>query len=136
MAITTSGIEGERLVHEFLGNEPYIKHFGGDWIMKGTSGKWYIIEVKYHEEFKKGWDGNQIVPFDGNGTEKWKINMRLAFQEDTGIKQILIWVDRKSHKMSWNFLDELEKGEKIDTLNGLRIYSKENYKEINSLKRI
>lgn len=136
MAITTSGIYGEQLVHELLGNDPYIKHFGGDWIMKSLNGKWYVLEVKYHELFKKGWDGKQEVPWDGNGTEIWKIKMRLEFQEETGIRQVLIWVDKKTNKMSWNFLDELEKGEHIDTEKGLRIYPIANYKNIISLKRI
>ena len=129
MSITEEGINGERLAYKCLANLNIIC-FGGDWIIKGPkTNKWYVVEVKHHAGFNP-------PPFYGNGTDISIIKRRLQFQEDTGIKTILLWINKDDNEIYWNFLEDLEKGSKFNTNNNIRIYPKDNYKLKESLLKL
>lgn len=120
MSITEEGIEGERLARIIL-----IKYgfqlFGGDWIIKSIQGKYYLVEIKHKSECFRS------PPFDGHGLDKYKIIIREQFRKDTGIRTILLIIDKEQKKVFWNFLDILEKGDYFKTKNNIIIYPLGNF---------
>lgn len=120
MSITEEGCEGERIAREILKRHGFSSLFGADWVVKSSKGEYFVVEVKYKSEpFKK-------PPFDGHGTELRQIIAREQFRKDTGIKSILLIIE-KSGRVLWNFIDVLEKGESFTTRNQIRIYPLTNY---------
>jgi len=92
-----------------------------DWIGK-KDGKWIRFEIKRKERFN-------LPPFEGHGLDIRQVNYALEFQKDTGIPTILLIYEAGTNKWFMGRIDELEKGEKFDTKNGIRIYKLDNFIE-------
>lgn len=120
MAITEEGIEGEKIARIILKKYGF-QLFGGDWIIKSNLGKYYLVEIKHKLECFKS------PPFDGHGLDLFKIVAREQFRKDTGIKTILLIVDKEQKRVYWNFLDSLEKGDYFKTKNNIIIYPLDNF---------
>ena len=120
MAITEEGIEGEKIARIILKKYGF-QLFGGDWIIKSSQGKYYLVEIKHKSESFKA------PPFDGHGLDLFKINAREQFRRDTNIRTILLIVDKEQKKVFWNFLDILEKGDYFKTKNNIIIYPLDNF---------
>jgi len=123
MGITKNGIEGEQKLFKLLKAEGF-KFFQPDAI-GSKDGKYYLFEVK-HQEYFEG------PPFDGHGLPKWQVEARLKFEDVTGIQTILVIFDKKSGKVYWQLLRNLDAGDKTDTsgLNPRRIYPLDAFMEV------
>ncbi len=116
MGITQDGIEGEKLLFEFL-KKKKIKFFQPDAIAF-IKGKYNLFECKHQERYLS-------PPFDGHGLPKWQVEARLWFWEITGVRPIFFVVEKPSGDIYYNYLDVLEKTEFFDTkgLKPRRIYN-------------
>lgn len=121
MSINEQGQEGEKFARKVLMKYGFYKIFGADWIIKLHNGKYVVIEVKYKSEPFKA------PPFDGHGLDLRQVQAREQFRKDTGIRSILLVIDKDSEKVYWNFIDQLEKGENFTTKNQIRIYPLTNF---------
>lgn len=71
-----------------------------DWIFQSTKGEYYVVEVKHQEYYK-------APPFDGHGLPKWQVDARLKFYETTGIRPILLIIEKPFKRVYTQFLDVL-----------------------------
>lgn len=126
--IAKDGHDGEWLALEVI--RKVIKTDGPamqvDWIFP-LSGKYYLVEVKHQEIFTP-------PPFYGHGLPKWQIRSRLKFYQDTGIRPILIVIEKPMKEIYIQYLDKLNSNENnyFDT-NGKkprRIYNINKFKNI------
>lgn len=106
MGITEDGIIGEQLLFQWLRNKN-IKFFQLDAISFYKS-KYYGYEVKHQERFLP-------PPFEGHGLPIWQVKARLKFQQETGIRILLVIFEKNTTNVFYQFLDVLENGEFIDT---------------------
>jgi hypothetical protein len=134
MSINKQGIEGEEIAREILKRNGFLTLFGGDWIVKSMFDNYYVVEVKNKSEcFKEGFAGNGYCEFDGHGLDLRQVLVREEFRKRTGIRTILLIIDKEKKKAMWNFLDVLESKEIFKTKNGIHIYPINNFLEENSL---
>lgn len=123
MSITEIGREGELLARDILKDIfKADRIFQADWMIK-KNGKWYVVEVKHKERFKP-------PPFEGQGLNKYQVDQRLAFYEDTGIRCLFLVLDKDEKLILWNWLDILNRGQYYDTKKGIRIYPIAGFKQI------
>jgi len=106
MGITLEGIEGEQKLFEFLRSKN-VDFFQADAIGFNKD-KYEIYEVKHQERFRP-------PPFEGHGLPPNQIKKRLEFQRKTGMRCVLVIFDKETQEIFYNYLDNLEKGELIDT---------------------
>lgn len=79
-----------------------------DWIFPFQD-KWYLVEVKHQEVFTP-------PPFYGHGLPKWQIKTRLQFYKDTGIRPILLVIEKPMKGVYYQYLDVLnQSNDYIDT---------------------
>lgn len=117
------GFEGESVVRRYLINKPNCSFAQLDMIAK-IKGKWYSIEVKHQEAFKR-------PPFDGHGLPVWQVRKRIELYNDVGIIPLFFVLDKKTKFLMYNSLLKLEQGEKFITGKKKRvIYPIENFKSI------
>lgn len=144
MAMTFEGIMGEQLGLKFMKRKGY-ECFQPDMMCKdGRSDKWICLECKYKELWHT--DKNDHVWW-GTGLDVKQIASRMRFQQDTGIRTMLLTFDSKSDLRRfeqsrkdridrqvdcyWAWLDELEAAGDAETLKGkgngkvVRIYNLE-----------
>lgn len=111
MGLKEDGIEGERLLYQYLKNNTNVSFmFQADWIYE-INGKMCIAEVKHQEYFKS-------PPFDGHGLPPYQVESRLKFQRDFGIRVVLYIFEKpydKTGLMYWQYLDVLDNGKKYIT---------------------
>ena len=93
-------------------------------------GAWILAEIKHSEYFKKGGQ----CKFNGHGLTIWQKDKRLEFQKETGIRVLLVIVE-KGHEgkiIYQQFLDILEEGVFFDTKGKTkcRIYPLKNFKKV------
>jgi hypothetical protein len=123
MSITQIGIEGEQLARKIL-NEHFkvydIQQL--DWLVHKDS-KWYAVEVKHKEMYVP-------PPFKGQGLNVSQINRRMQLYKETGIRCLLLVIDKSTKEIYWQWLDILEETEYHDTRNKVRIYNIKNFKKI------
>jgi hypothetical protein len=100
------GLKGEKIIRDYFKNNN-IKFFQID-LMAKIDNQWHTIEVKRQDPFEP-------PPFYGHGLPKWQIDMRLKFQEETGICAILYIVDKKSNIIYNQYMDLLLKGKQFQT---------------------
>ena len=120
MGVTEDGIKGEQKLFAFL-KEKGVDFFQPDAIGLNKE-RYELYEVKHQARFK-------APPFDGHGLPRWQIRARLSFQEKTGIRAVLVIFDKETQEIFYNYLDNLEKGEYLDTKgkNPRRIYKLDNF---------
>lgn len=107
MGITEEGIQGEQMLFEWLRAKGF-EFFQPDAI--GTkNGTRYIFETKHQERYK-------TPPFDGHGLPIWQVNARLKFEEETGIKAILVVFDKETNEVFYESIKNLEKGKICKTM--------------------
>jgi hypothetical protein len=122
--IVQAGWQGEKIIRDYLTRQ-HIHYMQAD-ILAKRDNKWYLMEIKHQEMFER-------PPFDGHGLPKWQIDARLNFQEDTGIRAMLLIVDKCTGIIYWQYMDELNKGEQYQT-NGSKprlIFPIDNYNILN-----
>lgn len=79
-----------------------------DWIFPFND-DWYLVEVKHQEVFVP-------PPFYGHGLPRWQVNARLKFYEETGIRPILMVIEKPMKGVYFQYLDKLdESGDYFDT---------------------
>ncbi len=121
MNIMQKGMEGERLAMIFIKEHYNCESlFQADWVTK-IDGTWYVVEVKRKDLFLP-------PPFLGTGLNVSQVKSRLEFYKDTGIRCLLMFLNPEDNNVYVGWLDELDKGEKFDTKNNIRIYPLENFK--------
>ncbi len=113
MSITQEGIEGERLARDIIKASGYDL-FGGDWIINKDK-TYYVVEVKHKERFTP-------PPFEGHGTDLRQVISRLEFQKVTGIRCILLVIEKPTNIIYWQFFDVLNDGVKFTTKNNVVIF--------------
>ena len=94
-----------------------------DWVaIKGDMV--FFIEVKEkNKRFKN-------IDIEGHGLNKSQAYLRTLLLDKTGIRTLLIIIEKWSKNIYYNYIDELEKGYYFDTKNGIRIYPLYNYKQM------
>ena len=102
-----TGWEGEGIIRRYL-EKKHIHYMQADILAKAYNNQWHILEIKHQEMFER-------PPFDGHGLPRWQIEARLKFQQDTGIKAILIIVDKITKVVYWQYMDNLINGEQFQT---------------------
>ena len=116
------GREGEQIVKNFLKEKGY-KIFEIDWIAKKND-DYICVEVKRKTgRFKP-------PPFEGQGFDVYKINMRVEYETKTSNKQYIIIIEEDTKNILGQWLSILEKGKKFDTAKGIRIYPIESFEII------
>ncbi len=121
MDIHELGKEGEQKARLLLKQKGF--YIGqSDWIGKKDN-QWVRFEIKRKERFNS-------PPFDGHGLNIRQVNYAIEFQKDTGILTILLIYEIGTDKWFVRRLDKLEKGEKFDTKNNIRIYKLSNFFEL------
>lgn len=70
-----------------------------DWIFR-TGSSYYVVEVKHQEYYK-------APPFNGHGLPKWQVEARLGFYKDTGIRPILLIIEKPLAGVYVQYLDVL-----------------------------
>jgi len=117
------GFIGENIVRDIIKKKGNFRYTQIDMLGR-HNGKWYTIEVKHQDMFTS-------PPFDGHGLPKYQIDMRMLLYEEKGIIPLFFVVDKKTQKVYYNSIIELEKGEKFTTKNkGRVIYPLTNFIEI------
>lgn len=106
MGITLDGIDGEQRLFSLL-KETGLKFFQPDAIAKSGE-RYFLFECKHQERFTS-------PPFDGHGLPLWQIRARLEFENQTGIKAILVVFDKETNEIFVQTLKKLEKGNHFDT---------------------
>jgi hypothetical protein len=123
MSITQIGIEGEQLARKII-----QQYFGAkdiqqiDWLVHKNR-IWYAVEVKHKEMFMP-------PPFEGQGLNISQIKRRTELYKETGIRCLLLVINKNTGKVYWQWLDILESTEYFDTRNGVRIYNIQNFKKL------
>jgi len=120
LSITLIGIEGEQLARKII--REHFKVFDIqqlDWLVH-KNGRYYAIEVKHKEMFKP-------PPFKGQGLNISQIERRISLYKDTGIRCLLLVIEKDSNGVYWQWLDILETTEYFDTKNKVRIYNISNF---------
>lgn len=74
-----------------------------DWIFPFKD-KYYLVEVKHQEMYL-------APPFNGHGLPKWQVNSRLEFYEGTGIRPILVVIEKPCLGIYYQYLDILNSSE-------------------------
>jgi len=121
MDIYELGKEGEQKARLLLKKRGF--YIGqSDWIGKKNN-QWNRFEIKRKERFNP-------PPFEGHGLDIRQVNYAIEFQKDTGIQTILLIYEIGTNKWFMRRIDELEKREKFDTKNNIRIYKLSNFYEI------
>lgn len=121
MDIYELGKEGEQKARLLLKKRGF--YIGqSDWIGKKNN-QWNRFEIKRKERFNP-------PPFEGHGLDIRQVNYAIEFQKDTGIQTILLIYEIGTNKWFMRRIDELEKREKFDTKNNVRIYKLSNFYEI------
>lgn len=122
--------EGQEKAQKLLNNYD-IFLFQADWIGK-INNNYVCFEIKDKEPFKP-------PPFLGQGINKYQIQKRLNFYQDTSIRTFLLcfWKD----EIFGQWLDVLDGKEKYTTKNNIVIYPLKNFIQgevsiINELKKI
>lgn len=118
------GLIGEKVVREFLIKKENCFFAQLDMIAK-IEDLWYSIEVKHQEMF-------YAPPFNGHGLPVWQINTRLKLHKEKGIIPLFFVLDKRTKKLYYNSLIELEKGDSFIT--GVKkrvIYPIENFIRLN-----
>ena len=93
-----------------------------DWL--GKKNESYVkFEIKGQEPFEP-------PPFKGHGLPYWQVKESAELLRDLNVRTYLMIKDTKDNVWYGNFLDELEKGEFIDThgQNPRRIYNLKEFK--------
>jgi hypothetical protein len=95
-----------------------------DWLGE-RNGSYIKFEIKGQEAFTP-------PPFKGHGLPYWQVRESMQLLKDKDIRTYLMIKDTGENKWYGNFLDELEKGEHIDThgQNPRRIYNIDNFHNI------
>lgn len=101
-----TGLVGEGVIRDWL-KDHKIHHLQAD-LLFYYKDKWYIAEIKHQERFEP-------PPFDGHGLPRWQVDARLKFQQQTGIRAVFFVVEKPSGIVFWNYIDELVKGESLQT---------------------
>ena len=123
MSITQDGIDGEKLARKIL-----QKIFGiydiqqADWLFQKDN-QWYAVEVKHKEMFTP-------PPFKGQGLNIAQVERRIRLYRDTGIRCLLLVIDKTTGEIFWQWLDQLENSKYFDTKNKVRIYDICSYHKI------
>lgn len=121
MTIEELGKEGEQQARLLLKKRGF--YIGqSDWIGKKDN-QWARFEIKRKERFEP-------PPFEGHGLDIRQVNYAVEFQRATSIPTFLLIYEIGTDKWFMRRLDELEKGEKFDTKNGVRIYKLTNFIEL------
>jgi len=106
MGLTEEGIYAEQYILKFF-RDRNIPCFQPDCVSYEND-KYILNEVKNQECFKS-------PPFDGHGLPKWQVEARIEFFNKTGIRCRLFVLEKGTNIIYYQWLDELEKGEYIDT---------------------
>lgn len=95
-----------------------------DWMFK-HKGNYYLVEVKHQEFFS-------APPFDGHGLPRWQVRARINFFEETGIRPILLIIEKPLKAVYVQYLDKLNKGNYHDTRGSKprRIYPLSDFENI------
>jgi hypothetical protein len=101
--------------------------FQVDWIARKVidgEPRYLLVEVKNQECFEP-------PPFYGHGLPLWQVKARLRFQEETGIRAVLLVREKGTDAVHWQWLDVLERGEFFDTkgTNPRRVYPLTAFRE-------
>ena len=120
----TEGLHGEGVIRDYLKRNK-IHFMQADLLFK-HKGSWFSAEIKNQERFEP-------PPFEGHGLPMWQVEARLRLQNDTGIRAMFFVVEKPTDKVFWNYMDLLNKGEKIQT-NGAKprvIFPLSNFNTLN-----
>lgn len=83
-----------------------------DWIFE-KGGQYYLVEVKHQEIYIP-------PPFYGHGLPKWQIEARLKFYEKTGIRPILLVIEKPLKAVYAQYLDVLNESNNYLDTNGAK----------------
>lgn len=133
MSITEIGRDGEIKAREILKKIFKITEiFQADWLFK-YKGKWCVGEVKHQERFEK-WNDKDI---EGHGLPPYQINKRIEFYKQTGIRCMLIVIEKENGDVYCQWLDVLEKTKYQNTKSGKRrIYDIKYFKKICNINEV
>lgn len=101
MSVNEAGRFAEEQARLFLKNHGFSV-FQPDWIAN-KDGEYYLIEVKHQDRFEP-------PPFAGHGLPPYQVSMRLAFQKQTGIRVMLLIIDKSTKEWFVQWLDTLNEG--------------------------
>ena len=110
------------IVKRIFGSEGQVMQV--DWIFQ-KGGDYYLVEVKHQEIF-------QPPPFYGHGLPKWQIKARLEFYKRTGIRPILLVIEKPKKAVYAQYLDVLNNSNNfIDTKGSSprRVFNIEEYND-------
>lgn len=125
MSINDIGREGERIAREILKNIFKVDSLmQADWMFE-KDGEWYCVEVKHQEAYEP-------PPFKGHGLPAYQADMRMRFQREVGPKCIFLVIDADG-SIYWQWLEELEKTNYIETKNNQRrVYDIRHFHKMNA----
>lgn len=110
MGIQEDGIKAEQwLLNALRNNSSTIVCMQPDALAKDKETGWELYEIKNQDIYVP-------PPFYGHGLPLWQIKTRLQFQNDTGVRAILIVREKTDDNTVYmQYFDVLEKGEYFDT---------------------
>jgi len=122
MACNEEGQIGEKMAIDFF--KKYKRHcFQSDLIVKGKNG-YILVEVKHQEKFEP-------PPFYGHGLPPYQVKARLDFCKEKDMRCLFLVFDKIDMCTYFQWLDELENGNKFYTRNNNRVIY--DIKEFNKL---